>query len=205
MGVGSQRHTPTAFNPRPRERPGTHCTGGWVGPRAGLDRCRKSRPYRDRSPDLPACSESLYRLHYPGSTDIWVMWIRFTEFLLPVSSTYCCLLCVDWGHILHINIVCVCVCACSRACVLACMCTCARAHTHTHTHTHTLSVWYFVHFGTSDIYEFNHHCLSGGLVWYAHALKWIWKEYWCFCAYNISQSHTTTRNLGYDGPRMVSP
>ena len=29
--------------PRPRftpqERPGTHCTGGWVGTRAGLDRC----------------------------------------------------------------------------------------------------------------------------------------------------------------------
>jgi hypothetical protein len=24
----------------PRERPGTHCTGGWVG----LDRCGKSRP-----------------------------------------------------------------------------------------------------------------------------------------------------------------
>jgi len=23
----------------PRERPGTHCIGGWVGPRAGLDRC----------------------------------------------------------------------------------------------------------------------------------------------------------------------
>ena len=28
----------------PRERPGTHCTGGWVGPRAGLDGCGKSRP-----------------------------------------------------------------------------------------------------------------------------------------------------------------
>ena len=28
----------------PRERPGTHCTGGWVGPRTGLDRCGKSRP-----------------------------------------------------------------------------------------------------------------------------------------------------------------
>ena len=26
----------------PQERPGTHCTGGWVGPRAGLDRCGKS-------------------------------------------------------------------------------------------------------------------------------------------------------------------
>jgi len=22
----------------------THCRGGWVGPRAGLDRCGKSRP-----------------------------------------------------------------------------------------------------------------------------------------------------------------
>jgi len=28
----------------PRERPGTHNTGGWVGPRAGLDKCEKSRP-----------------------------------------------------------------------------------------------------------------------------------------------------------------
>ena len=28
----------------PRERPGTHCAGGWVGTRAGLDGCRKSRP-----------------------------------------------------------------------------------------------------------------------------------------------------------------
>ena len=27
----------------PRERPGTHCAGCWVGPRAGLDRCGKSR------------------------------------------------------------------------------------------------------------------------------------------------------------------
>ena len=37
-----QRHAPAALFPR--ERPGTHCTGGWVVPRAGLDRCRKSRP-----------------------------------------------------------------------------------------------------------------------------------------------------------------
>jgi len=28
----------------PRERPGTHRTGGWVGPRAVLDECGKSRP-----------------------------------------------------------------------------------------------------------------------------------------------------------------
>ena len=29
-------HAPVASTPR--ERPGTHYTGGWVGPRAGLDR-----------------------------------------------------------------------------------------------------------------------------------------------------------------------
>jgi len=30
----------------PRERPGTHCTGGWVGPMVGMDGCGKS----DRPP-----------------------------------------------------------------------------------------------------------------------------------------------------------
>ena len=40
MGVGGQRHAPAAL---PQERPGIHCTGGWVGPRAGMDRCGKSR------------------------------------------------------------------------------------------------------------------------------------------------------------------
>jgi hypothetical protein len=34
----------------PRERPGTHCTGGWVGPRAGLGVCEKSHPHRDSVP-----------------------------------------------------------------------------------------------------------------------------------------------------------
>ena len=56
-----QRHAPAAFYPR--ERPGTHYTGGWVGPRAGLDG-GKSRPTGIRSPDPPAHSQSLYRLSY---------------------------------------------------------------------------------------------------------------------------------------------
>jgi hypothetical protein len=37
-----------------------------VGPRAGLDRCGKSRPTGIRSPDRPARSQSLYRLSYPA-------------------------------------------------------------------------------------------------------------------------------------------
>jgi hypothetical protein len=48
----------------PRERPGTHCTGGWVDPSAGLDRCEKSCPTGIRSPDRAARNQSLYRLSY---------------------------------------------------------------------------------------------------------------------------------------------
>ena len=33
--VGGQSHSPVALPPG--KRPGTHCTGGWVGPRIGLD------------------------------------------------------------------------------------------------------------------------------------------------------------------------
>ena len=42
MGVGGQRHAPAALPPG--KRPDTHCTRGWVGPRAGLDGCGQSRP-----------------------------------------------------------------------------------------------------------------------------------------------------------------
>ena len=42
MGVGGQRYAPAALPPA--KRPGTHCAGGWVGPRAGLNVCGKSRP-----------------------------------------------------------------------------------------------------------------------------------------------------------------
>jgi len=41
-GVCGQNHAPVALPPG--KRPGTHCTGGWVGPRSGLDGCGKSRP-----------------------------------------------------------------------------------------------------------------------------------------------------------------
>jgi hypothetical protein len=62
MGVGGQRHAPAAL-------PATNCTGGWVGPRAGLDGCGKSRPHRDSIPGpssrytdyvIPAHSDVLY-------------------------------------------------------------------------------------------------------------------------------------------------
>ena len=36
--------TPRPGRFTPGKRPGTHCIGGRVGPRAGLDGCEKSRP-----------------------------------------------------------------------------------------------------------------------------------------------------------------
>ena len=54
----------------PRERRGTHCIVGWVGHRAVLYGCGKSRPPPPppgiRSPDRPARIESLYRLGNRG-------------------------------------------------------------------------------------------------------------------------------------------
>ena len=41
MWVRGHCHAPAAVNHQ--ERLGTHFTGGWLRPRAGLDRCEKSR------------------------------------------------------------------------------------------------------------------------------------------------------------------
>jgi hypothetical protein len=52
----------------------THWIRSWVGPRAGLDDVEKRKfltpPGLELWPlDRPACSQSLYRLRYPGSGD----------------------------------------------------------------------------------------------------------------------------------------
>ena len=64
MGLGGQRHAAAALT---RKETRYRCEGGWLGPRAGLDGCVKSRlPTGIRSPDRPARIESLYRLSNPG-------------------------------------------------------------------------------------------------------------------------------------------
>jgi hypothetical protein len=86
-GVGCQLHAPAAL---PRELPGTHCIGGWVGPRAGLYGCEISRPTGLRSPDRPTRSESPYRpeLSRPMYCVLLVSNIRFITkgFLIIVLS-----------------------------------------------------------------------------------------------------------------------
>ena len=61
--VSGQQHAPAALYPR--ERPTTHFTGGWVGPRAGLEGLKFSSP-PGFDPDRPSRSQSLYRLSYPA-------------------------------------------------------------------------------------------------------------------------------------------
>jgi hypothetical protein len=67
MGVSGQRHAPAALCPG--EKPhGTHCTGGWMGFRAGLDTEVRGKilcPCRGSNPDRPVI-QSVVR-HYTDS------------------------------------------------------------------------------------------------------------------------------------------
>jgi hypothetical protein len=56
----------------PQERPGTHRIGGWMGPRAGLEKCGKSRspPGFDPRTIQPAArryTDYAIPAHYPAS------------------------------------------------------------------------------------------------------------------------------------------
>jgi hypothetical protein len=70
MGVSGQRHAPAALYPRRKDpQYPTHCSGGWVGPRAGLDAgARRKILCRGSNLDHPARSQTLYCLSYRGSS-----------------------------------------------------------------------------------------------------------------------------------------
>jgi len=66
LGVSGQQHALAALYPR--ERPGIHCTGRWVGPRAGLDgRKISSLPGFDPGLSERYCTRrKYYRTRLPG-------------------------------------------------------------------------------------------------------------------------------------------
>jgi hypothetical protein len=66
MELGGQRHAPAALPPG--KRPGT---GGWVGPRAGLDGCGKSRPPPGFDPRTAASSYTDYAQQINNSAKNW--------------------------------------------------------------------------------------------------------------------------------------
>jgi hypothetical protein len=65
MGVSGQRHAPPQFIPGERT-PGTHCTVGWVGLRAGLHTEARGKYHlplpeiEPGSPGRPSRSQTLY-------------------------------------------------------------------------------------------------------------------------------------------------
>ena len=89
MGVGGQRHAPAALPPGKIH--GTHFIGVWVGLRAGLDWCGKSRPTGIRSPDRPVRRQSLCRLRYPAhlcevETEVLSIQFRQTSVFKQLNS-----------------------------------------------------------------------------------------------------------------------
>ena len=86
MEVGDLRNFPSALSLG--RRPGTHCIGGWVGPRAGLGGVEKRK---SGASQRLFRSESLYRLSFPGPQNACILFTkcrgRFDNpFLLPAES-----------------------------------------------------------------------------------------------------------------------
>jgi hypothetical protein len=73
--VGGQLHAPAALPPR--KRPGTHCIGGWMGPRAGLDGCEKSRSHR-----------IFFFFACPGFFSLWSIFVLFKSFRPSCHFTF---------------------------------------------------------------------------------------------------------------------
>jgi hypothetical protein len=77
LNLGTRWRWVVCVTPRPcfspgERTPGTHWTGSWVGPRAGLDTEAKRKilfplpGIEPRSPSRPARSQTLYWLSYPA-------------------------------------------------------------------------------------------------------------------------------------------
>ena len=81
MGVGGQRHAPAAFTPRKDPVPIVQ-EAGWASRPVWIG-AENLAPTGIRSPDLPARSESLYRVRYPGPRTCMGTGI----FLFPSSHT----------------------------------------------------------------------------------------------------------------------
>jgi hypothetical protein len=78
MVVSGQRHAPAALCPRGKDPPGTHCTGGWVGTRAGADTEVRGKillrlpEIEPLSPGRPVRSQTVYWLSNPGSLNYFL-------------------------------------------------------------------------------------------------------------------------------------
>ena len=85
MGVGGHHHAPAAFTPGKNPVPIVQEAGwaskpDWIG-------AENLAPTAIRSPDLPARSESLYRLSHPGSSPVISSALNEGERSMSLSSS----------------------------------------------------------------------------------------------------------------------
>ena len=84
--MSGQQHAPAALYPG--ERPGTHFTGGWVGPRAVVDgRKISSPPGFDPGPSSQQSVTVPSELHgplilYVSASNLWVLCLKLFTFNL---------------------------------------------------------------------------------------------------------------------------
>jgi hypothetical protein len=78
--VRGQRHTPAA--PYSRGRTRAHCTGGWVGLRAGLDRCGKSCPPAPPTVQPVGIRHTDYKIRTNMKQQVYIRDLMRTAFLV---------------------------------------------------------------------------------------------------------------------------
>jgi hypothetical protein len=96
MGMCGQRHAPAALCPRERT-PGTHCTGSWVGFRAGLDTEVRGKilfPCRGSNPDRPVVL-SVVR-HYTDCVRFQVLTAAIIKFRIVFWDVLPCKISLIW-------------------------------------------------------------------------------------------------------------
>jgi hypothetical protein len=86
MWVLGQRQSPAALYSWERAR--YPLIGEWVGPRASLHGCGKSRPTGIRCRDRPARSQQLYRLRQPRKTSHMSPSINTFNIFKTASTSY---------------------------------------------------------------------------------------------------------------------
>jgi hypothetical protein len=99
MGVSGQRDAPAALYPRGKD-PGTHCTGDWVGPRAGLDTEDRGKilcPCRGSNPDRPVVLPVVrHYTAWANPAPLKAQWLLYVPAALHAVTVHLSVSCDVW-------------------------------------------------------------------------------------------------------------
>jgi hypothetical protein len=102
--VSGQQHAPAALYPR--VRPGTNCTGGWVGPRGRSGRVENLVPTGNGSRAVQPVAQSLYRLSYPAHNlsqyTLYLLSVQYICYKILYMHLSCPIRATCPAHIIHL-------------------------------------------------------------------------------------------------------